>query len=210
MADYDATDEELEDREAEAVNEETKRMWKLVGSLRKNLEKRGPEARASPVWVQVALEVDEIRRKLEPRWLNEAMDVWPIGKATPEERKEISRAVKSVMNDCRRQGGLEDRCRSALVEAADPEEYCRLLNIWRSRLEREAFYPFWRRHCVILDGFEIQNELNGAIWRQGEDGKRRWYLDGKPYTDRFPPGDVRKIVQAHKTASEAFKEGGSS
>lgn len=185
------------------------RMCELVRELERNVYLHGAEAvKANEEGRKVIQEIKALHRKLEPVWLENAINSWPLQNAPAEDKQQKDRAVRAVMKDCRKEGGLRDRCIAALVEEQDLDLHGALLGTWVRRLEREAFYPIWRKHCVIMPGgFDIRNDLNGAIWRMGEDGKYMWYIEDVPFSDRFPPGDVWKVVQAHEKASDAFMDG---
>ena len=75
-------------------------------------------------------------------------------------------------------GRLLEQAKAALIDELDMEKCWEL--VWRiyDRIEKEAFYPYWMRHCYRRDG-RIYNDILGKYWRplqrDGQsDASERW------------------------------------
>ncbi len=59
----------------------------------------------------------------------------------------LDRKIAAILEEERRPGGLVERYRAALLDHLDRGEYERLVYQRYDRLLRDAFDPYWQRHC---------------------------------------------------------------
>ncbi len=110
-----------------------------------------------------------------------------------EGNEQLDRKIAAILAEERRPGGLVDRYRAALLDRQDWDEFLDL--VWRryDRLEREAFMPYWNRHCHWTGPAgerRIYNDIFQKYWcPRDRGGEARGYWAGKGRDDsRFPPG----------------------
>lgn len=89
----------------------------------------------------------------------------------------LDRRIAAILEEERRPGGRVELYRAALVDNLDRQDFEQLVWEIYDRLEREAFDPYWQRHCR---------------WT-GEPGKRWIYNDifkkfWLPPCERYPGG----------------------
>jgi len=107
----------------------------------------------------------------------------------------LDKRLAAILEEERRPGGLVDQYRAALIDHLNREEMeQRIFEIYQ-RMEKEAFDPYWQRHCrwVGEPGNRwIYNDIFKKWWygpeRRGE-GKPGFWIN-KDYTgedSRFPP-----------------------
>ncbi len=89
----------------------------------------------------------------------------------------LDKRIAAILEEEHRPGGLVERYRAALLDRLDREEYEQLVWERYDRLLREAFDPYWQRHCRWV----------------GEPGKRWIYNDifkkfWLPPCEQYPGG----------------------
>lgn len=89
-------------------------------------------------------------------------------------------------------GGRVEQCRAALIGRLDMDAFKQLVWEIYDRLEREAFDPYWQRHCRRSDSGWIYNDIFKKFWyapeRQGENKAGFWINSDYTGGDgRFPP-----------------------
>lgn len=68
------------------------------------------------------------------------------------------------------------QCINVLVERQELSEYYDLLEKAVQRIRREAFEPFWARHCIKFADGVIFNDIWCLYWNPGGDGRHAgWY-----------------------------------
>ena len=103
----------------------------------------------------------------------------------------LQRKIDAIIKQEAKPGGLVEQYRAALIDRLDRDEYETL--VWKryDRLLREAFDPYWRRHCKRLDSGWIYNRIFKKFWwpkTEGYPDSGCWInndYSGKDY--RFPP-----------------------
>ena len=110
----------------------------------------------------------------------------------PEGNAWLDKRMRGIIQDEQRPGGRFSRYRTALIDCLDMEEYENLVAEILIRLEQEAFYPYWMRHCFRRCG-RIWNDIYSLWWkpkREGGtpgDGTGCWVdADGKAVTYEYP------------------------
>lgn len=107
----------------------------------------------------------------------------------------LDRRIDAILEEERRPGGRVERYRAALIDNLDRQGFEQLVWEIYDRLSREAFDPYWQRHCRWAgppDNRWIYNDIFKKWWygpeRRGE-GKTGFWIN-KDYTGedtRFPP-----------------------
>ena len=86
-------------------------------------------------------------------------------------------------------GGAVERYRAALIDRLSMKEFREITwERYGSRL-REAFDPYWQRHCFRLDSGWIYNDILRKFWLPSESGKSGGWInsDYGGWDGRFPP-----------------------
>lgn len=76
----------------------------------------------------------------------------------------LGRRVEAILQDEGRPGGRVERYRTALNERLDGNEFSQLVYEIYDRLLREAFNPYWQRHCHRLENGVIYNDIFNKLW----------------------------------------------
>lgn len=102
----------------------------------------------------------------------------------------LAKCLAIIGEDEKKPGGLIDRCKAALIERLDMEEYHNLIaQSYEHRLQ--VFNRYWRRHCKRLDSGWIYNRIFKKFWwprTEGYPDSGCWInsdYSGKDY--RYPP-----------------------
>lgn len=82
----------------------------------------------------------------------------------------LDNRIEAILQDEHRPGGKVERYRAALIDRLDEDEYYQLVYEIYDRLYREAFTPYWQRHCHRLEDGVIYNDIFNKIWWPKEDG----------------------------------------
>lgn len=112
----------------------------------------------------------------------------------------LDKRIAAILEDEKKPGGLVERYRAALIERLDKAEYEDL--VWRryDRLLREAFDPYWQRHCIRLESGWVYNDIFKKFWYDPGDGTAPGWInsDYSGWDGRYPP----KIQQEEKKNEE--------
>ena len=86
-------------------------------------------------------------------------------------------------------GGAIERYRAALVDRLSMGEFKEIAWERYGRRLREAFNPYWARHCRRLDSGWIYNDILQKFWLPSESGKSGGWInsDYTGWDSRFPP-----------------------
>lgn len=76
----------------------------------------------------------------------------------------LAHRIAAIDADEKKPGGLVDQYRAALIDRLDIEEYYELIYRSYERRLREAFDPYWQRHCRRLESGWIYNDIFGKFW----------------------------------------------
>ncbi len=107
----------------------------------------------------------------------------------------LDQRIAAILEEERRPGGRVDRYRVALIDNMDRGGFEQLVWEIYDRLEREAFDPYWQRHCRWVgppDNRWIYNDIFRKWWygpeRRGEGKLGFWVTKDYAGADgRFPP-----------------------
>jgi len=128
----------------------------------------------------------------------------------PEDRagnEWLDKKIAAILEEERRPGGRMEQYRAALANNLDRPAFEHLVWEIYDRLEREAFMPYWNRHCrrVGEPGNQwVYNDITKKWWyspeRQGsEDTCGFWACSDRTGRDsRFPP-DMKEDAQHEQT-----------
>ena len=101
----------------------------------------------------------------------------------------LKNRIAAILQEERAPGKLVDRYRAALIDRLDIDEFRQL--VWErfERLRREAYNPYWARHCRRLDSGWIYNDILQKFWLPSESGKSGGWInsDYTGWDSRFPP-----------------------
>lgn len=105
--------------------------------------------------------------------------------------KWLADRIAAIEADEKKPEGLLKKFETALIEHLDMDEYENLVYLSYERRLKEAFDPYWRRHCKRLDSGWIYNRIFKKFWWPKTEGYPEsgcWInqdYSGKDY--RFPP-----------------------
>ncbi|MBR4544915.1 MAG: hypothetical protein IKO14_02900 [Oscillibacter sp.] len=95
----------------------------------------------------------------------------------PLDRDGLERFVKRTNGIIREEtapGRLLEQAKAALIDGLDMEKCWELVYRIYERIEQEAFYPYWMRHCFRRNG-RVYNDIIDKWWRPVQsDGSERW------------------------------------
>lgn len=98
----------------------------------------------------------------------------------------LDKRIGEILQDERRSGGRVERYRTALIDRLNWDEFYQLVYEIYDRLRREAFNPYWQRHCRRMADGVIYNDIFNKLWWP-EEGC--WinsdYKTGRDF--RYPP-----------------------
>lgn len=98
----------------------------------------------------------------------------------------LDKRVEAILQDERRSGGRVERYRTALIDRLNWDEFYQLVYEIYDCLRREAFNPYWQRHCHRMADGVIYNDIFNKLWWP-EEGC--WinsdYKTGRDF--RYPP-----------------------
>ena len=101
----------------------------------------------------------------------------------------LQRKIDAIIKQEAKPGGLVEQYWAALIDRLDRDEYETL--VWKryDRLLREAFDPYWQRHCFRLASGWIYNDILRKFWLPSESGKSGGWInsDYSGRDGRFPP-----------------------
>lgn len=86
-------------------------------------------------------------------------------------------------------GGAIERYRAALVDRLNMGEFREIAWDRYARRVREAFDPYWQRHCFRLESGWVYNDVFRKFWLPSESGKSGGWInsDYSGWDGRFPP-----------------------
>lgn len=102
----------------------------------------------------------------------------------------LAKKISTIEADEQAPGGLVGRYRAALIDRLDMDEYENLVWQGYDRRLREAFDPYWQRHCRRLESGWIYNDIFKKFWLPPCDGypSGGWINnDYSGWDGRFPP-----------------------
>lgn len=106
----------------------------------------------------------------------------------------LDKKMLAILLEENRPGGLVERYRAALLEQLDMEAFYQLVWERYDRLEKEAFIPYWRRHCRWRGkpgNRWIYNDIFKKFWwsrEKGNPGYECWInKDHTGFDYRYPP-----------------------
>jgi len=177
------------------------------GKLRRNREKIPLQALQSRYAKAYGRLVQEVRSDAD--WFADAdlsllIQHFPRHPKDAAGNEELDLRIKAILHDESRPGGLADQYKAALIDRLDWDEYLTL--VWKiyDRLYREAFSPYWKRHCHWAGApgkRRIYNDIWQAYWVSEEGGMDGGYWIGENRTDPerwyYPPqiGDDNNISE---------------
>lgn len=101
----------------------------------------------------------------------------------------LGERITAILQEERAPGRLVERYRAALIDRLDMEEFKQLVWELYERIRREAYIPYWARHCHQLDSGWIYNDIFQKFWLPSESGKSGGWInsDYSGWDGRFPP-----------------------
>lgn len=121
----------------------------------------------------------------------EALD-FPLHPKDVEGNKVLQQAIQKIHEEEKRPGGRYDRYRKALIDNLSMDDYLQLVWEIYDRCEKEAFTPYWNRHCRWTGPPEnrwIYNDIFRKFWWQPKNGSASCWVDSKYQGQdmRYPP-----------------------
>ncbi len=149
-------------------NREQVPLEELQGRYAKAYEKLLQEVRADADWFADA-------------WLAPLMQRFPRSPKDTKGNIWLDSKINAILQEESRPGGLADQYKAALIDRLDWDEYLTL--VWKryDRLYREAFSPYWKRHCHWTGSpgkRRIYNDIWDAYWVPAEGGPDGGYWIG--------------------------------
>lgn len=89
----------------------------------------------------------------------------------------LEKRIAAILEDEKKPGGRVERYRAALIDHMDRAEFEQLVFEIYDRLEREAFAPYWNRHCCWVGEA-------GKRWIYNDIFKKFWL----PSCEQYPGG----------------------
>ncbi len=103
----------------------------------------------------------------------------------------LDERIADILQDEKRPGGRVARYRAALTDRLDGYEYYQIVWEIYDRLCREAFAPYWQKHCRRLENGVIYSDIFNKIWwpkSEGAPGNGCWINKDRTGHDcRYPP-----------------------
>lgn len=103
----------------------------------------------------------------------------------------LARRIAAIGTEEKKPGGLVEQYRAALIERLAMDEYENLVYLGYERRLREAFDPYWQRHCRRLDSGWIYNDIFKKFWWEKTEGHPEsgcWISsDYTGHDFRYPP-----------------------
>lgn len=129
------------------------------------------------------------------RYLQTIADHWPRHPKDEAGNVQLNKATAAIIAEENRPGGLRDRWREAIIAHLDRDEFENLAWERYARCEREAFGPYWERHCrwVGPPGNRwIYNDIIACFWLQPGASPKwpsgAWITTKREvYTTNWPP-----------------------
>lgn len=190
----------MTDQEREARNAEDRKWLDKMASdldkLRHNREKvplQELQTRYSKAYNTLVAEVECDADWFFSRYL-ECL-AFPRHPEDKEGNEWLDRRISAILEDEKKPGGRVERYRLALTRDMDRPAFEQLVWEIYDRMEREAFDPYWQRHCRWAgppNNRWIYNDIFRKWWygpdRRGE-GKTGFWIDKdyKSEDGRFPP-----------------------
>lgn len=76
----------------------------------------------------------------------------------------LDKRIEAILQDERKPGGRVEQYRTALVDRLDGYGFYQLVYEIYDRLRREAFNPYWQRHCHRMADGVIYNDIFNKLW----------------------------------------------
>lgn len=182
--------------------ERVKRFRANFGRLQRNREKVPLEQLRTTYAKKYDALVAEVAADADwyaDRCLEHMTRQWPRHPKDGAGNKWLDRKAAAIIREEAAPGGTAERWRAAIIDDLNMDAYMQLVWDRYARLEREAFGPYWERHCrrVGEPGEEwTYNDIIQRFWLppgQDPDRPRGAWIDseGNVYTTRWPPGTTQ-------------------
>ncbi len=149
--------------------------------------------------------LSEIRKQTREMILDCTLSGFPIMKEWedeefPEDKKDVETIILKINStfELARISGSMKRIHDAVFREYDPQKAMGIAGQIREDIEREAYLPYWQKHCSLQDeGRVIYNDLVGMEWAS----KNLWKATGEKWCAIItwpPPEEMIKKAEGRK------------